>query len=210
MAAPTTSDTADLPTKDDAKDVADTGKSSQGAGSKEAKPAKTTPAVGGVPPKKRAVAESKKKKHLKLDAAKVQKKSAKEPKLNPDGTAKVKRRAKNGSRAMAEIKFQQRNSANKSALAWAPFKRLVYEVAHEMDPKLRFKKGAVEALREEAQAHLVRLFSVTNNMVRHVGKRAVIKPDDLKTADAMINRPDLYNAGIRDPGALHLHMNYST
>ena len=193
MAAPTTSrDTADLPTKDDGKEVADTGKSPSAA----------------VPPKKRASSSTdqkqKKKKHLKLDAAKVKKpaKEKKAPKLNPDGSVVVKRRAKNGTRAVREIKFEQRNSGQKNAMAWAPFKRLVYEVAHDIDPKLRFKKAAVEALREEAQAHMVRLFSITNSMVLDRTTRKVINHKDLMVANAIAFRPEMWNAGIRDTGSL--------
>jgi histone H3/H4 len=205
MAQATRSDTPDLPTKDDGKDEEDSGKA--GGASKEL--AKHGTVVADAT---KQASTPKKKLKLKAVGGKVAKPKAKPKpkkkvilKLKPKAGEldKPKRRLKPGVRALREIKFEQKTSHIKNQLAWAPFKRLVYEIGQNEKHDIRFKRAAVEALREEAQAHLIRLFSGTASMVCDVAKRTTIKSTDLQTANALMHRPDVYNAGIvRGHGSL--------
>jgi histone H3/H4 len=48
-----------------------------------------------------------------------------------------------------------------------PFKRLVREVAHEINTELRFESGALEALQKAAEAYLVNKFECKSGIPDH-------------------------------------------
>jgi histone H3 len=58
--------------------------------------------------------------------------------------------------ALREIKRYQKTTD--LILPKLPFKRLVREIAHEINRELRFQSGALEALQEAAEAYLVNEF----------------------------------------------------
>ena len=51
-----------------------------------------------------------------------------------------------------------------------PFKRLVREIAHEINKELRFQSGALEALQEAAEAYLVNEFEGKSYILYYFSK----------------------------------------
>ena len=64
--------------------------------------------------------------------------------------------------ALREIRRYQKST--ELLLPKLPFKRLVREIAHEINPGLRFQSGALEALQEAAEAYLVNEFEGKSNI----------------------------------------------
>jgi histone H3 len=58
--------------------------------------------------------------------------------------------------ALREIRRYQKST--ELLLPKLPFKRLVREIAHDINKELRFQSGALEALQEAAEAYLVNNF----------------------------------------------------
>ena len=58
--------------------------------------------------------------------------------------------------ALREIRRYQKSAD--LLLPKLPFKRLVREIAHDINKELRFQSGALEALQEAAEAYLVNQF----------------------------------------------------
>ncbi len=86
-------------------------------------------------------------------------KTEKTLKVLPDGTkiVKVKPRAKNGAKALREMRFEQKSAHQKAVFPRASFKALVYEIAKEATDNapsatkitgVRMKRSAVDALQE--------------------------------------------------------------
>ena len=78
-----------------------------------------------------------------------------------------------------EIRKYQRST--ETLIRKLPFQRLCREVAHIIDPKLRFQSEAVRALQEACEAYLVGLFEDTNLCAIHA-KRVTIMPKDMQLA----------------------------
>ena len=97
----------------------------------------------------------------------------------PRQGVKKKRRYRPGNRALMEIRKYQRST--ETLIRKLPFQRLCREVAHIIDPKLRFQSEAVRALQEACEAYLVGLFEDTNLCAIHA-KRVTIMPKDMQLA----------------------------
>ena len=63
--------------------------------------------------------------------------------------------------ALREIRRYQKST--ELLLPKLPFKRLVQEIAHEINKELRFQSGALAALQEAAEAYLVNEFEGKSN-----------------------------------------------
>jgi histone H3 len=88
-------------------------------------------------------------------------------------------RFKAGTVALREIKRYQKSTD--LLIPKAPFYRLVKEIAQECRQELRFKKEALEALQEGAEAYLVCLFEDTQLCACHA-KRITIQNKDIELA----------------------------
>ena len=100
-------------------------------------------------------------------------------KSEPSATGGIKkqRRWKPGTVAVREIKRLQRSTDK--LLRKRPFQRLVREVAADFKQDVRFQKSAMEALQEESEAMLSRIFRDTNSLAIH-SKRVTILPKDVQ------------------------------
>ena len=84
-----------------------------------------------------------------------------------------------GTVALREIRKQQKST--NLLIRKLPFQRLVREVAHNIDPSLRFQSAAILALQEAAEAFMINLFDDTNLCAIHA-KRVTIQPKDMHLA----------------------------
>eukprot|EP00116_Pleurobrachia_bachei_P009856 sb/3470118/ len=94
----------------------------------------------------------------------------------------VKRKHRPGTVALREIRRYQRSTD--LLIPRAPFLRLVKSVIGDMatkDANLRLQVGALGALQESAEAHLVGMFEDTNLCAIHA-KRVTIMPRDIHLA----------------------------
>lgn len=82
-----------------------------------------------------------------------------------------------GTVALREIRRYQKDTDN--LLKWLPFTRTVREAAQEVIDDIRFTKGALEALRDAAQAELVTEFEHAQDEAIHA-KRVTIMPKDMR------------------------------
>uniref|UniRef100_A0A383WGV2 Core Histone H2A/H2B/H3 domain-containing protein n=1 Tax=Tetradesmus obliquus TaxID=3088 RepID=A0A383WGV2_TETOB len=94
-------------------------------------------------------------------------------------TGRHKRPTPRGEAALREIKKYQKST--KPLLPKAPFDRLVREVCQDVKAALAFRKDALLALQEAAEAHLVGLMEDSNLCAFH-GKRVTIMPKDIQLA----------------------------
>ena len=84
-----------------------------------------------------------------------------------------------GTVALCEIcRFQK---STELLIRRLPFQRLVREIAQDMNGRLNFASGAILALQEAAEAHLVGLFEDTNLCTIHA-KCITIMPKDIQLA----------------------------
>jgi histone H3 len=67
--------------------------------------------------------------------------------------------------ALREIRRYQKTT--ELLLLKLPFKRLVREIAHEINSELRFQSGALEALQEAAEAYLVNEFEGKSHILNY-------------------------------------------
>jgi histone H3 len=70
--------------------------------------------------------------------------------------------------ALREIRRYQKST--ELLLPKLPFKRLVREIAHEINNELRFQSGALEALQEAAEAYLINEFEGKSNILNYFSK----------------------------------------
>ncbi|KAI7277550.1 hypothetical protein KC345_g6547 [Hortaea werneckii] len=87
-----------------------------------------------------------------------------------------KRRYKQGTRALKEIRRYQMSTEN--LIPKLPFQRLVREIAVTNMRDVRFQASAMGALQEAAEAYLVHIFEITNLFAIH-GKRVTIQKKDM-------------------------------
>jgi histone H3/H4 len=106
--------------------------------------------------------------------------ATKAPKKSAEGHKK-KHRYRPGTVALREIRRYQKST--ELLIPKMPFQRLVREiVVDDMDKAdIRFQSLAIEALREGAEAYLVRLFEQSNLLAIHA-KRQTIMPRDMQLA----------------------------
>ena len=93
------------------------------------------------------------------------------------GGIKKPHRLRPGTLALREIRKYQRST--ELLLRKAPFQRLVRSIAHEFRPETRFRRSAVMALQESAEAYLVGLFEDTNMCAVHAKRVTIMQKDIL-------------------------------
>ena len=89
------------------------------------------------------------------------------------------RRYRPGVVALREIRRYQKGT--EMLIRKAPFMRLVREIAHKIDPTLRFQGSAIEAIQEASEQYLVGLFTDTQLCACHA-RRQTIKVADMALA----------------------------
>jgi histone H3 len=96
-----------------------------------------------------------------------------------NGVAKKKRRWRNGTVALREIRKYQKST--QPLLRQLPFMRLVREIAQEFKSDLRWNPQAFAALQHATEAYLVGVFEDTNLCAIHA-HRVTIMPKDMQLA----------------------------
>lgn len=96
----------------------------------------------------------------------------------PEGM-KRKMRFKPGTVALREIRRYQQTT--KHLIPFAPFLRLVKNIAQEHNSELRFQRQACMALQEAAEGYLTTLFEDSNLCATHA-KRNTVQPKDMLLA----------------------------
>lgn len=89
---------------------------------------------------------------------------------------------KRGTVALREIRKYQKST--ELLIRRAPFQRLVREICQPLKPDFMFRKEALEALQEAAEAHLITLMEDSNLCAIHA-KRVTIMPKDMQLARRM-------------------------
>lgn len=103
---------------------------------------------------------------------------------NKGGAAIKKRRWHPGTRALREIRALQMTT--NLLIPKAPFIRLVREIAQDSSDSMRFTLGALEALQESAEAHMITALSISNGFAIH-DKRVTVMPKDVNMTKIMLN-----------------------
>ncbi len=67
------------------------------------------------------------------------------------------------------------------------FKRLVQEITYSYKGNLRWSEKAIEALKCEAENHMITLFESAYDCTLHAG-RVTLEPDDIKLAMRLMNK----------------------
>lgn len=131
-------------------------------------------------------------------SAKAPRLNAKAPRLSAKGISlksnagkeqkeKKKRKFHPGTVALREIRRYQKST--ELLIPRLPFQRFVKEVIQEVaNPDLRMRADALEALREAAEAHLVKTLEDGNRLAIHA-RRVTIRPSDMQLAQ-VIQRND--------------------
>ena len=88
---------------------------------------------------------------------------------------KKQRRWRPGTVALREIKKFQKTT--NLLIPHAPFMRKVREIASRIEPDMRFKPSAIDALQEAAEAHLIGLMEDSNLAAIHAKRVTVMKKD---------------------------------
>eukprot|EP00882_Tetradesmus_deserticola_P004439 GHRQ01004684.1.p1 GENE.GHRQ01004684.1~~GHRQ01004684.1.p1 ORF type:complete len:152 (+),score=34.42 GHRQ01004684.1:186-641(+) len=97
-------------------------------------------------------------------------------------TTKHKRPAKRGTVALREIRKYQKST--ELLLRRAPFQRLVREVCQSFKRDFMFRKEALLALQEAAEAYVVGMMEDSNLCAIHA-KRVTIMPKDMQLASRL-------------------------
>lgn len=85
-----------------------------------------------------------------------------------------------GTVALREIRKYQKST--ESLIPFAPFSRLVREIANSVAHEFRFQRTAVLAIREAAEAYITQVLEVSNLCAIHA-KRVTIMPKDILLAN---------------------------
>ena len=96
--------------------------------------------------------------------------------LQEKGRVRKPRRWRSGTVALREIRRYQKGY--ELLIKKLPFQRLVREVAHKINPELRFQSTALLALHEASENFLVNMFQQVNLAAIH-GGRVTIQPKDM-------------------------------
>ena len=95
------------------------------------------------------------------------------------GGVKKPHRYRPGTVALREIRRYQKST--ELLVRKLPFQRLVREIAADFRGDLKFASGAIQALQEATESHLVGVFEDTNLCAIHA-KRVTIMPRDMQLA----------------------------
>ena len=98
----------------------------------------------------------------------VQSPLKKKPKQKP-------KRYRPGTVALREIRKYQKST--NLLIQKLPFQRLVRELAHSIEPELRFQTSTVQALQEATEAYLVSVMEDTNLCAVHAGRTTIMVKD---------------------------------
>lgn len=145
---------------------------------------------------KKTVADSKKRKRDVME-----KEQANEGEVvKGDEKTRKKRRLKPGTKALREIKKQQKTAQDKNAIAKKSFENLVRDVIGEITPegtKYRIGKEALKILQEVSEGYLVQCLSLGHTLDIELGKRSSITKKGLKTANTLLTKQHLLNNSVR-------------
>ena len=100
-------------------------------------------------------------------------------KCQPRPGVRKQYRFKPGTKALREIRKQQKNTD--LLIPKAPFQRLVRELSLSFRSDLRFEQDALLCIQEAAEAHLLNMFQHSNNLAIHTGRKT-IQDRDMKMA----------------------------
>ena len=100
-------------------------------------------------------------------------------KSTPSTPGEKKHRFRPGTVALREIRRYQKST--ELLVRKLPFQRLVREIAADFRGDLKFASGAIQALQEATESHLVGVFEDTNLCAIHA-KRVTIMPRDMQLA----------------------------
>lgn len=97
--------------------------------------------------------------------------------------SKKKRRFKPGTRALMDIRKYQKGT--EPLIKFAPFSRLVRDIADDFGGHKRFEASAINALREAVESAIVPVFQATNIVALNSGRKT-IKPRDMRVAGCLL------------------------
>lgn len=103
-------------------------------------------------------------------------------KCQPRPGVRKQYRLKPGTKALREIRKQQKNTD--LLIPKAPFQRLVRELTLSFRSDLRFEQDALLCIQEAAEAHLLNMFQHSNNLAIHTGRKT-IQDRDMKMASGI-------------------------
>jgi histone H3/H4 len=111
-----------------------------------------------------------------------------------------KRRLKPGTKALREIKNQQKTAQDKNAIAKKSFDNVVREILNEVAPansRYRIGSNALKILQEISEGFLVQCFSLGHSLDIEIGRRSSITKKGLKVANTLLTKPHLLNNTVR-------------
>ena len=105
-----------------------------------------------------------------------------------------KKRFRPGTKALREIRCYQGPRSINPVLPFNPFSKLVREIAHTYNKEIRWKRSAIEALREDSQQYVSMLMQCTNHAAIHRGNQTIDCKDmqfalQMATAISTLVRP---------------------
>ena len=150
-------------------------------------------------PKKKSVEDSKKRKREEVE------KNVTEDGTEKDEKVRKKRRLRPGTKALREIKNQQKTAQDKNAIAKKSFENLVREVIDEVTPdgsKMRIGQKALGILQEVAEGYLVQCLSLGHTLDIEIGKRSSITKKGVQSANTLLTKSHLLNNSVRSTDLL--------
>jgi histone H3/H4 len=115
---------------------------------------------------------------------------------NEKAKVRKKRRFKPGTKALMEIRNQQKNAHLKGAIPKKSFENLVREILQDQsvnsNGKYRIGKEAVKLLQEISEGYLVQALSLGNTLDIEIGKRSGITRKSLLAANTMLSPQKQY------------------
>jgi|APGre2960657373_1045057.scaffolds.fasta_scaffold00422_3 histone H3 len=96
-------------------------------------------------------------------------------------TSQAKKRARDNADEKALREIRRIQAKTDFLIPFAPFNRLVREIASDFKTDLRFTKNAILALQTESESHIIGLLTSAQVMALH-GGRVGIMPKDLQMA----------------------------
>lgn len=113
-----------------------------------------------------------------------------------------KRKAKNGRKALREIKQFQTKNVDKHLIPRESIRRFIAEVVQTIDPEMRIASQAVEALRTAAEANMTQNFALAGSLANELSKKDTVDlPQFRVAANILLNEHRWSTAGLAS-GAL--------
>jgi len=128
-----------------------------------------------------------------------------ETKTTNEDKNRKKRRLKPGTKALREIKTQQKTAQTKNAIAKKSFENMVRDVIKDVTPdgsNIRIGKKALDILQEVSEGYLVQCLSLGHTLDVEIGKRTSITKKGLKIGDTLLSKQHLLNNSVRSTDIL--------